>query len=127
MCQSIAGGAEGGHPNKVSYPFIAEASGILLNRSVVGQKIFDFNIAGLAHMGMLPDLIADFEALGLTDADLAPLLNSAQEYVRVWKNVYGTRPALDSKLRDVHIGVIIILDHRSPAIARTQGLAEVAI
>jgi hypothetical protein len=57
----------------------------LLDRSVVVQKIFDFNRDGLAHIGMLPDLIADFRALGLTDADLSPLLNSAQGYIQVWK------------------------------------------
>jgi len=36
---------------------------------------------------MLPDLIADFRALGLTDADLSPLLNSAQGYIDVWRKV----------------------------------------
>jgi hypothetical protein len=70
---------------------MADASGVLLNRSVVGQKTFDFNVDGLAHMGMLPDLIEDFKALGLTDADLSPLLNSAEGYIQVWKKAGGIK------------------------------------
>jgi len=79
-------------PVGVYYPFVAGASGVTLDRSVVGQKTFDFNYDGLAHVGMLPDLIADFKALGLTDADLSPLLNSAQGYINVWRKVQAKAP-----------------------------------
>lgn len=35
-----------------------------MDRSVIGPRQYDYNTAGLAHVGMLPDLIADFEAWG---------------------------------------------------------------
>jgi len=79
------GGSDSQHKNLVSYPFVADASGATLDHSIVGQKTFDFNYDGLAHVGMLPDLIADFKALGLTETDLSPLLYSAQGYIDVWR------------------------------------------
>jgi microsomal dipeptidase-like Zn-dependent dipeptidase len=72
-------------PSQVSYPFTAAATGNIMDRSVVGEKTFDFNFDGLAHVGMLPDLIADFQAQGLSQADLDPLLNSAHGYVTLWE------------------------------------------
>jgi hypothetical protein len=87
------GGRSGGEPtNPVTYPFAAAASGQQLGRSVVGRKTFDFNNDGLAHVGLLPDLIADFQRLGITGAELDPLLNSAQGYVDVWRRAAARQP-----------------------------------
>lgn len=66
--------------------FIAVATGEELERThTVGDRTFDFNVDGLAHVGMLPDLIADWQAQGLTDKELEPLLSSAEGYVDVWE------------------------------------------
>jgi hypothetical protein len=54
---------------------------------VVGEKTFDINNDGLAHIGMLPDMIAEFKALGLTNADLSPLLNSAEGTFKFGRSV----------------------------------------
>src|SRR5207244_2522250 len=62
----------------VLYPFVAAATGIHMGQSLIGMRVFDFNMDGLAHVGMLPDLIADFAAQGATPEDLAPLLESAE-------------------------------------------------
>jgi hypothetical protein len=79
------------HP--IGYPFVVAATGNPMDQSVVGQKTFDFNNDGLAHVGLLPDLIADWQAQGLTEKDLAPLLRSASGYVDVWASTYA-RPSL---------------------------------
>jgi microsomal dipeptidase-like Zn-dependent dipeptidase len=79
-------GGRGPGPNPtLDYPFRAAATGELMARSVVGRKTFDLNVDGLAHAGMLPDLIADFEAMGLSRTDLEPLLGSADGYVTMWE------------------------------------------
>jgi microsomal dipeptidase-like Zn-dependent dipeptidase len=70
------------------YPFTAAATGEPMDRSVVGNKTFNINVDGLAHVGMLPDLIADFQAMGLSVADLVPLLNSAGGYVTLWEKAW---------------------------------------
>jgi microsomal dipeptidase-like Zn-dependent dipeptidase len=70
--------------NKVTYPFEIPDFG-RFDKQVTGQKVFDFNGDGLAHIGLLPDLIADLRMIGLTDADLDPLFRSAEGFIQVWE------------------------------------------
>lgn len=65
-----------------------------LTRSVAGRRDFDVNVDGMAHYGMLPDFVQDLRNVGLTNADLAPLFSSAEEYLRVWERCVETRPRL---------------------------------
>lgn len=51
---------------------------------VTGFKTFDYNVDGLAHIGLLPDLVADLRAIGLSDHYYEALMCSAEQYVRVW-------------------------------------------
>ena len=56
-----------------------------LARSTAGERRdFDINIDGMAHYGMLPDLLQDLRNIGLTAQDLAPLFRSAYDYVQMW-------------------------------------------
>ena len=56
-----------------------------LERSTAGERRdFDINIDGMAHYGMLPDLLQDLRNIGLTAEDLAPLFRSAYDYVQMW-------------------------------------------
>jgi microsomal dipeptidase-like Zn-dependent dipeptidase len=82
------GGVAGNPSTKVNYPFVAAVTGQQMPCSLVGHKSFDINVDGLAHMGMLPDFIADFQAMGLSAADLEPLLNSAEGYVALWEKAW---------------------------------------
>jgi microsomal dipeptidase-like Zn-dependent dipeptidase len=87
----------GDHPsgyspsNPVPYPFTAP-SGVQLNRQVVGNQTFDYNDDGLANAGMIPDFIQDLKQVGVSQADLAPLMNSAEQYVRMWELAEDTTP-----------------------------------
>ncbi len=74
---------------KVNYPFTIPGFGTF-DKQVTGKKTFDFNRDGLAHIGLLPDLIADLKAIGLTDEDLKPLFQSAEGYIKVWERANGT-------------------------------------
>jgi len=56
-----------------------------LARSKAGpRRDFDINLDGVAHYGMLPDLLQDIRNCGLTAQDLAPLFRSAYDYVEMW-------------------------------------------
>ena len=83
--------------NRVKYPFIAIATGteLKMERAVANDpqviKDFDFNVDGLANIGLLPDLVEDFRQLGMRDVDLEPLLSSAEGYVRVWEQAERNR------------------------------------
>ncbi len=69
--------------NELNYPFTLEGFGTF-DRQQTGDKRFDFNVDGLAHVGLLPDLVADLKQDGLTDRDLDPLFHSAEAYVDLW-------------------------------------------
>ncbi len=56
-----------------------------LARSTAGpHRDFDINLDGMAHYGMLPDLLQDLRNVGLTVEDLAPLFRSANDYIEMW-------------------------------------------
>jgi hypothetical protein len=38
----------------------------------------------VAHYGLLCDFVADLRNVGLTEADLAPLFRSAEDFARMW-------------------------------------------
>lgn len=82
------GRAAGGNQSMVTYPFTVASTGKLMDRSVIGQKTFDVNTEGLAHIGMLPDFIADLQAQGITGGLVDPLLNSASGFVALWRKAW---------------------------------------
>jgi microsomal dipeptidase-like Zn-dependent dipeptidase len=56
-----------------------------LVRSTAGpHRDFDINLDGMAHYGMLPDLLQDLRNIGLTAEDLTPLFRSANDYIEMW-------------------------------------------
>ena len=62
---------------------VGRASGRSPSR-ITGMKTFDFNVDGLAHVGLLPDFVADLGNIGLNEKDLEPLFNSATRFIDVW-------------------------------------------
>jgi microsomal dipeptidase-like Zn-dependent dipeptidase len=59
-----------------------------------GNRVFDFNYDGLAHVGLLPDFIKDLTHVGLTEEDLEPLFHSAEAYIRMWEKIHGGPPKI---------------------------------
>jgi microsomal dipeptidase-like Zn-dependent dipeptidase len=57
-----------------------------LRRSMAGPKRdFDYNLDGLAHYGMLPDMLQDLKNVGLPTGVMDRFFGSAQRYVEVWE------------------------------------------
>ncbi len=71
--------------NPVNYPFTSYAGDVTFTEPRVGDRIIDFNTEGLAHLGLLPELIEDARRGGSTDAQLEPLFRSAEGYLRMWE------------------------------------------
>lgn len=65
-----------------------------LRRCVAGRRDFDLNLDGLAHYGLLPDFLRDLHNVGLTAADLAPLLDSAAQFADVWRRCEEAAPGV---------------------------------
>ena len=72
---------------RLAYPFTIPGFGTF-DRQVSGQKTYDFNVDGLAHIGLLPDLVADLKNVGVSDEQLQPLFGSAQAYINMWSAVF---------------------------------------
>ena len=56
---------------------------------------FDFNLTGLAHAGLSPDLLADMRLHGLSEADLDPFYRSARGFVNMWQRAREATPTGD--------------------------------
>lgn len=85
-CKDPATGLSDGFPqsNKVQYPFTIPGFGSF-NKQVTGDRTFDINEDGLAHVDLVPDFLADLKNVGLSNADLDPLFNSAEAYIQMWE------------------------------------------
>jgi microsomal dipeptidase-like Zn-dependent dipeptidase len=62
----------------------AELAGRRLDVHALGTLRFDYNEHGLAHYGLLPDFIADLQAVGLRPEHHDTLWSSARDYVETW-------------------------------------------
>nr|WP_276603051.1 membrane dipeptidase [Nannocystis pusilla] len=69
----------------VTYPFSSFAGDIEFTPPVVGNREIDFNTEGLAHIGLLPELLEDARRDAVDEADLEPLFRSAEGYIRMWE------------------------------------------
>jgi hypothetical protein len=50
-----------------------------------GHSGWDFNLDGLQHIGLLPDLIQDMRNVGVQWEQLGPLFRGAQDFVDLWR------------------------------------------
>ena len=83
--------------NRVAYPFTLPGFGAF-DKQVTGFKTFDYNVDGLAHVGLLPDLMADLPNIGVDQSYVDQVFCSAEAYVRVWERAEALaagRPAPD--------------------------------
>lgn len=69
---------------KVQYPFTITGFGSF-DKQVTSSRVFDYNTDGLAHIGLLPDMVEDMKKTLLTDDQLDPLFQSAEAYIRMWE------------------------------------------
>ena len=70
--------------SQLQYPFTLAGFGTF-SRQVTGFKSFDYNFDGLAHIGLVPDMVADLQQLGMGQRYLDSLFCSSEAYIRVWE------------------------------------------
>jgi microsomal dipeptidase-like Zn-dependent dipeptidase len=71
--------------NPVTYPFTSYGGDVTFTEPRAGNRVFDFNTEGMAHIGLMPELIEDARRTGVTDEELEPLFRSAEGYLRMWE------------------------------------------
>jgi hypothetical protein len=73
--------------NPLPYPFRSYDGKVTFARERTGTRTFDLNHDGVAHYGMLPDLLADAQRAPGGRHALALLFNSAEAYLDMWQRV----------------------------------------
>lgn len=69
----------------VTYPFTSFDGAVNFDRQVTGQRVFDFNTDGFAHIGMLPDLVQDMRNQGMNDQYMKAFYQGAEAYLQTWE------------------------------------------
>lgn len=80
-------GAEGRAP--LGYPFRSYDGRVAFRRQHTGERTFDLNSDGMAHYGLLPDLLADVARQPDGRRALDVLFRSAEAYLRMWERAAG--------------------------------------
>jgi microsomal dipeptidase-like Zn-dependent dipeptidase len=96
--------------NKLQYPFTFPGFGTF-QKQVTGLKTFDYNVDGMAHIGLLPDFVKDLEVIGLAQGYTNELWRSAEAFVQVWERATGDTPPADT--------CALVDDKEPPAVAAT--------
>jgi hypothetical protein len=79
----------------VQYPFTMPGFGSF-EKQQTSQRVFDYNTDGLAHIGLLPDMVQDMANVGLdAPGDLDPLFNSAEAYLQMWEDTETVADTVD--------------------------------
>jgi hypothetical protein len=72
----------------VTYPFRALFCNVRLQREQSGGRTFDLNTDGVAHYGLIPDLLADMQQHGGGPA-VRSQFRSAEAYLQMWELAYA--------------------------------------
>ncbi len=82
---TLPGPARDAAANPLRYPFRLAGGPARFARQRTGERTFDLATDGVAHYGLLPDLLADVERRPHGRAATALLFRSAERYVRMWE------------------------------------------
>jgi len=82
----------------ITYPFTSVDGAVTFDQPQAGERVFDFNTEGMAHMGLLPELIEDARRDEATSEDLEALFRSAEGYLRMWERAEARGAVLRGEL-----------------------------
>lgn len=68
---------------------------IPLKRCQTGWKQWDYNFEGVAHYGMIPDMLQDLSNLGMAADDMSVLFKSAEHFAQMWTKSLNAADAIN--------------------------------
>ncbi len=71
--------------NPVEYPFTSFDGRVVFERQQTGNRVFDYNTDGLAHYGLIPDMVEDMRRQGMPDEKVERLFRGAESYLQMWE------------------------------------------
>ncbi|MER7366843.1 Coagulation factor 5/8 type domain-containing protein [Nonomuraea wenchangensis] len=84
----LPGPRAGNAANPVTYPFTSYDGSVVLDRPRTGERVWDVNVDGVAHYGLVPDWIEDMRHLAGQDL-IRDLAAGAESYLRTWEAATG--------------------------------------
>lgn len=84
--------------NPVEFPFTSFDGSVTFNQQVTGNRVFDFNTDGMAHLGLIPDLIQDMRNQGMTDEYVESYFRGAESYLQTWEKSLRRAEAIKAML-----------------------------
>jgi hypothetical protein len=85
---SLPGPRPDASQSPLDYPFRGYYCKVTFQREQSGTRTFDLNTDGVAHYGLIPDLLADMQQHGGGGA-MRSLFHSAEAYLRMWQLAYA--------------------------------------
>ncbi|MEV6520363.1 discoidin domain-containing protein [Longispora sp. NPDC051575] len=76
-------GPRTGAPNPVVYPYRSFDGATTMDRLRTGDRVWDVNVDGAAHYGLIPDWIEDVRMVG-GQAVIDDMARGAESYLRTW-------------------------------------------
>ncbi|MFF5204519.1 Coagulation factor 5/8 type domain-containing protein [Streptosporangium sp. NPDC000396] len=70
--------------NPVTYPFKSFDGGVTLDRERTGERVWDVNVDGVAHYGLVPDWIEDMRGVAGNEI-VQDMAAGAEAYLRTWE------------------------------------------
>ena len=66
-----------------------------LKRAQTGWRQWDFNFEGVAHYGLIPDLLQDMSNVGMDHNDMSVLFQSAEHFAQMWTKTLNAANAMN--------------------------------
>ncbi|HET8537409.1 MAG TPA: membrane dipeptidase, partial [Solirubrobacteraceae bacterium] len=77
--------------NPLRYPFVSYDGKVRFGRQRTGTRVFEINRDGVAHYGLMPDLLANVRRSGGGAAAMRALFASAAAYLSTWQRAVSAR------------------------------------
>ncbi len=81
----------GNASNPVTYPFTSFDGAVTLDRQRTGERVWDVNVDGVAHYGLVPDWIEDMRLVA-GDELVQDMAAGAEAYLRTWEAAASRAP-----------------------------------
>ncbi|MDX6582445.1 MAG: hypothetical protein QOI10_1629 [Solirubrobacterales bacterium] len=85
---ALPGPRPGAGADPLHYPFKSFVCDVRFVRQRTGERTYDLNVDGVAHYGLIADLVADIEHQPHGRRMLRPFFRSAEAYLEMWEGAY---------------------------------------
>ncbi|MEX2962981.1 ricin-type beta-trefoil lectin domain protein [Microbulbifer sp. TYP-18] len=89
--------------NPITYPFRSYDGRVLFDQQTTGNRSFNLNTEGLAHYGLLADLVEDMR-INASPQTMEAFFNSAEAYLQMWERATPTSNRQYVQIRDKRSG-----------------------